>query len=356
MIEAAGQIAQVQPEAPAERGWAARTRHAIGFGLAGPDTTVVALAGFLLRGGIVLLLLPSVVLPSVIGVAGATGVQAFGINGHPTPWLYWVVALASVGAALYLILAFVAGSLIDVWLIGTAVDPEGRGTARPRSLPDLGILLDLAAIRGICAVPVGAAIVWAGSRIYTAAYSELTTPSNLVTPLAVRVVESAADAVLVLALVWLASEVVGAIAVRRLILLDTGVPQSIGGALLQLVRRPVSTVATVAVSYGASIVAIGLALAATATAFDWSRVAAREGVVAVTIVGTTRDFRPVLFVLAAAALCCAWVVALALSGIASAWRSASLTGETIAAVPTVDRDAVAERCGLFGQTPRTSGE
>ena len=332
-------------------------RRAFAFGLAGSDIPVVALAGFLLRGGIVVLLLPSVVLPSVIGLAGATGVDAFGIDGHPTPWLFEMVAIASAAAALYLILAFVAGSLVDVWLVGVALDSEGRAASRPRSLPDLGILLDLAAIRGICAAPVAAVIVWAGSRIYAAAYNELTAPSNLVTPLAVRVVESAADAVVVLGLAWLASEVVGAIAVRRLILLDTGVWRSIGGALAQLIRRPLSLGATIVVSYGASIAATGLALAATATAFDWCRVAARNrDAIAVTIVSTTRDFRPVVFILAAAALCGAWVLALALSGAASAWRSAALTGETIAAAPVVDWDAAAERCGLFGQTPRTSGE
>ncbi len=357
MVEATEQLAQGRPESPADQGWVARMRRAFAFGLAGSDTTVVALAGFLLRGGIVVLLLPSVVLPSVIGLAGATGVDAFGIDGHPTTWLFEMVAIASAAAALYLILALVAGSLIDVWLVGAALDPEGRGTSRPRSLPDLGILLDLAAIRGICAAPVAAVIVWAGSRIYTAAYNELTTPSNLVTPLAVRVVESAADAVLVVGLAWLASEVVGAIAVRRLILLNTGVRQSIGGALAQLVRRPISLGATVVVSYGASLVATGLATAATATAFEWCRVAARnQEAIAVTIVSTTRDFRPVVFILAAAVLCCAWAAALALSGVASAWRSAALTGETIAAVAVVDWDAVAERCGLSGETFIPSGD
>jgi len=324
-------------------------RRAVAFGMTGSDTIVVALAGFLLRGGIAVLLLPSVVLPSVIGLAGATGVDAFGIDGHPTPWLFEMVAIASAAAAMYLIVALVVGSLIDVWMVGAALARESRGTARPRSLPDLGILLDLAAIRGICAAPLAGVIVWAGSRIYTAAYNELTTPTNLFTPLAVRVVENAADAVLVVGLTWLASEVVGAIAVRRLILLDTGVRRSIGGALAQLVRRPISLGATIVVSYGASLVATGLALAATATAFEWCRVAARNQVaIAVTIVGTTRDFRPVVFILAAAALCCAWVAALALSGMASAWRSAGLTGETIAAVPVLDWDAVAERCGLSG--------
>jgi hypothetical protein len=199
--------------------------------------------------------------------------------------------------------------------------------------------------------------LWAGSRVYAAAYNELTTPTNLVTPLAVRVVLSAADAILVVGLAWLACEVLGAIAVRRLILLDTGIRRSIGGALAQLVRRPISLGATVVVSYGASLVATGFALAATATAFEWCRVAARnQQAIAVTIVNTTRDFRPVAFILAAAGLCCAWVAALAVSGMASAWRSAALTGETAAALPGADWDAAAGRCGLSGETSNISGD
>jgi hypothetical protein len=339
----------------------ARTRDALAFGVTDIDTAVVALAGFLLRGGIVLLILPSVVLPSVIDIAGATGVAAFGIDGHPTPWLFEMVAIASAVAALYLILAFVVASLIDVWLIGAALKPQaGAATAR-RSAPQLGVLLDLAAIRAICVLPVAGVVVWAGSQIYTAAYNELTTPTNLVTPLAVRVVENASGAVAVLVLAWLASEVVSGVAVRRLILLNRGVWRSIAEALIQIARRPMSTAATIAVSFGASVAAIAIAMLATAVTFDWCRIAARNpDPITITIgidpFATTRDFRPVVFLLAAAALCLAWIVALVLSGVASAWRSAALTGETLASEPTADLDAAAGRCGLLGAPSARSGD
>lgn len=342
-------------------GWAARTRRAWAFGLADMDTALVALAGFLLRGGIVPLLLPSVVLPSVIEIAGATGVDAFGIDGRPTPWLYEVVAIISTIAALWLILALAVGSLIDVWLIGAALDPDVGAASRRRALPDLYLILDMAGVRVACLVPVAAAIVWAGSRIYTAAYDELTAPSNLATPLPLRVIEGSADAVLVVGLVWLCSEVVGAIAVRRLVLLDIGVLPAIGGALVQLVRRPVSLAATVGLSYGASILATALAMAATATTFDWCRIAARnQQPISMTLgvgpVATTGDFRPVVLILAAAALCSAWLAAMALSGVASAWRSAAMTGETISALPEADLDSVRGRSGLLECASERSGD
>jgi hypothetical protein len=353
VAEAAGRLAPAQQASPVDPGWLARTRVALTFGLADMNASVVALAGFLLRGGLVLLVLPTIVLPSVIDVAGATGVDAFGIDGHPTPWLFEIVAIASVVAGIYLILAFVFASLIDVWLIGAALDRRDGAAAKRRPLPNLSLLLDMAAIRAVFVLPVAAVVVWAGSQIYTAAYNELTTPSDLVTPLALRVIEKASGAVAVLVLAWLAAEVASAVAVRRLILLDAGVWRASGGALVQIVRRPFSTLATVAASFGASVMVIGLAMVATAATFDWCRIAARNPVPVTVTLGigqfsTSRDFRPVVFILAAAALCLAWVAALALSGIASAWRSAALTGETVAAVPAADLDAAAARCGLLG--------
>jgi hypothetical protein len=354
-------LAGADPNVANRPRWIGRLRLALAFGLADPNTIVVALAGFLLRGGMVLLLVPSAVLPSVIGVAGITGVDAFGIDGHPTPWLFEIVAVISVVAAVWLLLAFLVGSVIDVWLIDAALGREGRATVESRPLPALRILLDLATVRIICLVPVVVSIAWASSRLYAAAYNELTTPTNLVTPLAVRVVESAADAVLVVLLAWLASEVVAAIAVRRIVLFDVGVWRSIAGALAQLVRRPVSSARTVVVSFGTSVAAIGVAMAATAIAFDWCRVAGRNGqpisiTIGVSPLATTRDFRPAVFVVAVVVLAAAWVGALVLSGVASAWRSAVFTGEVLAAQPAAREDAEARGLGLSGQVRERSGD
>jgi hypothetical protein len=306
-----------------------------------------------------LILAPSAVLPSVIDVAGATGVDAFGIDGRPTPWLFEMVAIISVAAALWLVMAFMLGSLIDVWLIDAALDEEGHSTGRSRPLPDLGLLLDLAGIRAICTVPLVVAAVWASSGIYGAVYDELTAPSNLATPLVLRVIESASGPILVVGLAWLATEVVAAIAVRRLVLFNTGIWKSIGGALAQMARRPISSASTAVVSFGSSIVAIGLAMAATATAFDWCRVAARNQVPVVIKIGTTEltpDLRLAVFLLAVAAIGIAWIAALILSGIASAWRSAAFTSETAAAVPDPRTKPAESGLGLSGPAPERSGD
>jgi hypothetical protein len=332
---ATGTVLQIADERPSFRdrpGWIGRTVRALAFALSDVDTVIVALAGFLLRGGIVLLLAPSIVLPSVIGVAGITGVDAIGIDGRPTMWLVLLVTLIAVVAAVWLLLAFIVGSLVDVWLIESARDRDA-GAGTPRPLPELRVLLDLAAIRSVCLVPLAAVSTWAITRIYSVAYTELTTPTNLASPLLLRVIQGAADAVFVVAATWLAAEVVGAIAVRRFLLRGDGVLSSLAGAFEQLGRRPLTSIGTIAVSYGASFVATVLAMAATAITFDWCRVASRNGsAIRISFGPAGGDARPIVFILAAIALGLAWVVALGLSGIASAWRSAAFTGETAATV------------------------
>ena len=315
------------------------------FFLTDREAPVVALVGFLIRGGIVLIALPSVVLPSVIGIAGATGVDYISISGEPTQWLVEVVLGASVAAVVWLTVAGLVGSLVDVWLVDMALDARRPATRGRLPLPRMALLVRLLAIRMICLVPLAIALVWAAGQIFSATYDELTTPTNLATPLPLRVVFAATGAVTVVAAAWLVAETIAAIAIRRQILAGNGIWRSLGGAAWQLVRRPVSTLLTVFVSYATSVVAVGLALVATATAFDWCRIAARntEPIAVKLGIGdfsTTRDFRPVAFALAAVAVALAWAAALVLSGVASAWRSAAFTHEVADALPAAAPDAL----------------
>jgi hypothetical protein len=215
------------------------------------------------------------------------------------------------------------------------------------------LLLRLAAIRMICLVPLAIALSWAATRIFNATYDELTTPSNLASPLPLRVVLAAGDAVAVVTVVWLASETIAAIAVRRELLAGGGVWRSVLGAAGQMVRRPISTLLTAAISHATSAVAIGLALVGISTAFNWCRIAARNPVPIAIKLGigdfsTTRDFRPVAFALATVAIAVAWFAALAIAAVTSAWRSAAFTNEVADALPATSSRAggATERSGL----------
>lgn len=312
-------------------------RLALAFGLAGSDVPTIALAGFLVRGGLVLLLLPSVVLPSVIGIAGATGVHAFTLSGDLTPWFVEVLAVGAVATVTWLVLSALIGSLVDVWLVRAALEVDDGDLASAGPVAGPWLVLRLAALRLACLVPLAIALVWAGGRIYTATYSELITPSDVAVSLPLRVIGDATDAVAVVVATWLACETIAAIAARRLILTSDSVWRAIGGALAEVVRRPIWTLLTVATSLLASGIATVATFLVTARAFDWVTIATRvEKPIAETLgVGafsTTRDFRPVAFLLAVMALVAAWLVSLALSGVTSAWRSAAFTHEVAAAL------------------------
>jgi hypothetical protein len=338
----ATRLAGATLEVPAGTGWPGRARRAFTFGLAG-DNATVALAGFLVRGGIVLLTLPGVVLPSIIGVAGAVGISSFAIDGSPTRQLYVIVIVAVMAALAWLAAAGVIGSLVDAWLIQAAADDE-LTSSRTRPLPDSGLVIDLVAMRGICLLPLALATAWAGTRIYSAAYAELITPTNLVVPIFVRVVQSAADAVAVVVAAWLVMELVAGIAVRRMILGGEGVGSALRGALWQIATRPLSTALTLVTWTATSVVITAVAMGATATAFGWTLSAARlPDPIALTVglgpLATTRDFRPVVFAAAAAVLVAAWLAGAAISGAASAWRSAAWTAEVQAALAGRGSDA-----------------
>jgi hypothetical protein len=315
-------------------------RLAAAFGVAGSDIPTVALAGFLVRGGLALLLLPSVVLPSVVGIESATSVHAFTLSGDPTPWFLAVLVAAGIGLIVWLLLAAFIGSFVDVWLVRAALEVGDNepGHSLPAAGP--GLLVGLVAVRIACLAPLAIALAWAGGRIYTATYAELVTPSNLAVSLPARVVGDAADAVVVVIATWLACETIGALAVRRILLTGVAAWRAIVGALAQSIRRPIWTLLTVVASYGVSAVTSAAAFLATAAAFDWVLMAARTErpipfSIAIGPVNTTRDVRPVVFLLAVIALMIVWLVALTLSGVASAWRSAAFTHEAAAALGRV---------------------
>jgi len=324
-------------DASARAGWTGRALRAFRFGIQSSDNVLVALAGFLVRGGLVFLAVPSVVLPSVIGLAGTVGISSFSIDGSPTARFYELVALAIAGVTLWLATAAVVGSLVDVWLVEAARSPAERLGDQARPLPDGGTLLDMIAVRGLCLLPLAATLLWAASRIYSATYDELLAPSNLAVPLFVRIAERQADGIAAVVIVWLATETLAALAVRHLLLAGGGVGSAMTGAVSQVVRRPLSTLMTTVLWSVAGFAAMAGTMAAAATAYGLCLETARlSDPIAVTVglgaLSTTRDFRPVVFVLVTLVLVAAWLAGAAVSGVASAWRSAAWTEEVVAAL------------------------
>ncbi len=351
------------------RGWPGRQWRAARFALGGRGAATTALAGFMVRGGIVPLVLPIVVLPSVIDLAGAVGVDAFSIAGQPTTLLVGLIITVVVAATCWLIGASLFGSLTDFWLVQmalseakdravmdvSAADAGGirsEGPARdhpdagdgpddpprpggPRR-PDSSGVLELAAIRIVCIVPLALVIAWTTTQIFTAAYTQLITPSDISTPLPIRVILAATSAAAILLTVWLLTEALAAVAVRRHILTGSDFVDSIGGALRQILRRPIQTLATEVVPFAVSAATMGLAFLACSVAFDWCRIVVRTQVT-IDPLGATVDIRPILFAGTALVLSLSWIAAIVVAAIASAWRSAAFTFEVQAALDAEGR-------------------
>jgi hypothetical protein len=263
-------------------------------------------------------------------------VKSFGIDGQPTGFFFSLVAIGCVAVAVALAISTLAGSIVDVWLIRAALEGDARAAGRPQALPAVVLLLEMAGIRLACMVPIGIAIAAVAQPLYDAVYGELTLPTNLTDPFLYRVATQAAVPLIAVTIAWLACETVAAVAVRRLVVAGSGFWASLGGALLQLVCRPFTSIATVATTTLVSIAAIGLVMLGTGLAFDLCLQAARlPNPVALTFslgpIAGSRDLRPLVFLAAALVLGAAWTAGLAIAGIASAWRSAAWTGETAAA-------------------------
>jgi len=317
-------------------GWPARLARAWTFAVGDFDAGVVALSGFLIRGGVVVLAVPSVILPSLLGLASVFSVNALGIDGQPTQWLIAVIAWLSLAAGLWLIVAGLVGSVVDWWLIRAVASSDPAAVGRPQGVPDPVLLLDMAAIRIGCLLPLGAALWAASSPIYDAVYGELTSPTNLSDPIALRVAARAATPLGLVIVAWLAGETVSTIAVRRLVL-GGGFLGALQGTVGQLILRPASTLLTMATTTVVSVAGVACAAVITGLAFGFVLDAARlpqplAATVSIAGFNASRDLRPLVFLGSVVGLAFAWVLALAIVGVTSAWRSAAWTEETAAAI------------------------
>jgi hypothetical protein len=275
-----------------------------------PRLWLMALAGFLVRGGAIVFTLPIVVLPSAVGLAnfiGPTSVTAAG----PAARLLALFAGAMAIGAVWLALAVLVGSIVDRAMIGAHLRALGLRDGEGEQ----GRLADLVIIRLVLLIPLAVAIAWASGRIVDAGYQELILPSNLSTPLLVRVALRATDALGVVAVTWLACEAVAAMAVRRSVIDRSRPATAIRDALRHLVRHPVSTLATTALTVLVSV--LGLIPATFALSASWEAVR----------VALVEDGRPLTAALGLAGFLAVWLGGLLIAAVLAAWRSAVWTGE-----------------------------
>lgn len=297
--------------------------------LARPATWVLGLAGFLVRGGLLIAMLPIVFLPSPVGLGNllAPTLVSFVFGGVSMGFLLVLAGIVAVGLA-WLLAGGLVAAACEVELIRTVSEDEDvtGGIAVDRPMPTRASARVLA-IRLLAMAPSVLVMAWAATRVVARTYRELTLPSDVTTPIAWRVITALPEVVVAIVVAWLVGELVAGVAIRRLALED----RSIGGGLVHGViaigRAPLRTVTLFVVP----LIALALVLIPTAAASSaaWRLVDA----------SLRDDVDPRLTALAVGAFCGLWLGGLALTGVVCAWRHA---------VWTVD--AVRRRPGTFGAT------
>lgn len=278
--------------------------------LAHPSWWTIALAGFLLRGGIVLVALPIMTLPTTAGLTTALAPTLEAIYlGRPS-LEGAVIAIAVIFTVLGgLTAAGLTGSWFDLALVREAArdDDVDLGWA-PRSASVVQAL----AIRLTTHIPTTVAIAYGLVRLVTVAYDELTSPSTADDPVAVRVLVRAPDAVLVVLLAWLVGEVVGALASRR-----AWAGESAPRALLAAFRQVLGRRGLATLGLTTAIVAGALLVFVLAAERAWEHLRAR----------LLESAPPDQVAAAVVLLAVAWALGLAVLGAALAWRATAWTAE-----------------------------
>jgi hypothetical protein len=291
--------------------------------LANPSTWPLALAAFLLRGGLVLVIAPILVLPSAVGVANIVGpwLTTFVFAGV-TPSILAVGLAVTTVVMVWLLLGGLLAAVAEVELVRIVATDDDVVTATDVALVGIGRNAPASSLSGALRVlvvhllaqgPLVVAAAWGGVRIVTVTYRELTLPSDVTVPIAVRVVAQVPEAIAAIALAWWLGQVVGSVAARRVVLCDTGIPRSLASAVAWLVRHPVRGVVLESVPGAALVVVLVPSAAASAAAWSWVRASLA------TIGGPLDAIIPVVLLVAL------WTGGLVLAALVTAWRAATWT-------------------------------
>jgi hypothetical protein len=278
-----------------------------------PSTWPLGLATFLLRGGFLLVLAPIIVLPSAVGLGNVLAplLETVVFRGV-TPAIAILLASIVVGLLIWLVGGGLVAAAVEAELVRRIVADEETGAAvaaidhPPVAHPAFRVLT----VRLIALLPLLIALIFGAVRIVAVAYRELTVPSNVGVPLALRVVASAPDAVSLVIATWLTGETVGALAARRVVLVGDRVLAAVRAALVRLIRHPLRS-ATLAVVPLLPL-ALVLVLVALAGSSTWEALRAA-------LSSATDPLVVLVLVLALVAL---FGGGLLLIGVISAWRAA----------------------------------
>ncbi len=274
-----------------------------------PGWWPVALAGFLARGGIVLFVVPIVAGPSLVGLATFIGPASI-TPGGPTPAL-----LVRLAVGLSLAVAALLGGTIVAAAAEIVLVRAGRNDRDVR-WPERGLLGRVVVIRLVCLLPVVLVLGVVLPRLGEIAYLELTLPTDLASPIALRVAARAPEVVGAILVAWLLGETWAGLAVRLAILQPAGLARDLLGGLILPVRR-IGLVGPVLV---VSVVVAGAVLGLTVELVSWSWGYARDALLGGTGTGALPAAAATTLLFAAC-----WAAGLTGAAVLATWRSLTWT-------------------------------
>jgi hypothetical protein len=300
------------PMTPApSRSWGASMQASLVATLGRPEWWAMALAAFLIRGGIVLVVVPLVSLPTVAQLSTllAPTIETFVMGGQTlagalTGGLALAAALVALGVC------GLAGAWFDLALSREASEDEDLGLSASRVQISAA---EAFRIRLLAHIPTALALAYATYRVVTVAYEELISPGDPTVSLVARVFDRAPDAIVLVVLAWLGGETVGALAVRR-----AGAGATTGVALRRSIRQVVGArgLGTLGVT---SLVLVGIGVPfLLALGRTWEHVR--------TYVLEQVDVVPLAAALVL--LVGTWILGLSVLGAGLAWRASAWTVES----------------------------
>jgi hypothetical protein len=226
-----------------------------------PLLWLVGAAGFLARGGILLLLVPIVTLPSPVGIStfiGADALTPFGLSDRFIGSLLTVVvAVAAIAVVLFTVMAWV-----DRWLIGRVVDDADTAAQRTERGPVLrpqaraAVEWRIVAVQVLALAPLAVALVVAGSQVAEAVRVELLLPSGFESSLVQRVLARAWVWLTILAVGLAVTELLGSVATRHVVA-GRGVADALAATVGDLVRHPLRHLGAWLLGWVSTLVIIG---------------------------------------------------------------------------------------------------
>lgn len=288
----------------------------VGAVLSRPSLWLLGALGFMVRGGIVLLALPVLILPSPVALR-----VLLGDNLTSTGFTAGFYVMLAVAAALLVALALAVLVVIARVELAAFERLRGRRVVERRGL--LGSLFTVQLI-GLCALVAAAIPLVVGAVSVT--YAELIRPT-LGAPLYDRVLGQLGGPLFLLLAVLVLVEIASAVASRRLMLAADRAGSAVGSPLTAVliglgrpVIRPLPTLATALIGW---LVTLGL-LAPAVWALDLAWGTARGALLSTQSLPGGEQVGSLIAVMA---LCAAWLLTLAAAGLASALRAGLWSSE-----------------------------